>query len=71
MQDLDIRQFWNKDVFDKLLTTYLGMLIAADHIHLIAFPDNPYLQANGVLSGDVPFAAEFDVLTSEELKDVI
>ncbi len=71
MRDLDIRQFRNKDVFDKLLKTYLAMSIAADHIHLIAFPDNPYLQAMGLLSGDVPFAAEFDVLTSEELKDVM
>ncbi len=71
MRDLDIRQFRNKGVFDKLLKTYLAMSIAADHIHLIAFPDNPYLQAMGLLSGDVPFAAEFDVLTSEELKDVM
>ena len=53
------------------LNTYLTMSIAADHIHLTAFPDNTYLQAMGLLSGDVPFAAEFDVLTSEELKDVM
>ena len=71
MRDLDIRQFRNKDVYDKLLKTYLALSVAADHIHLIAFPDNPYLQAMGLLSGDVPFAAEFDVLTSEELKDVM
>ena len=58
-------------MFDKLLKTYLTMSIAADHIHLTAFPDNTYLQALGLLSGDVPFAAEFDVLTSEELKDVM
>ncbi len=71
MRDLDIRQFRNKDVCDKLLKTYLAMSIAADHIHLIVFPDNTYLQGMGLLSGDVPFAAEFDVLTSEELKDVM
>ena len=71
MRTLDTRQFRNKDVFDKLLKTYLAMSIASDHIHLIAFPDNPYLQAMGVVSGDVPFASEFDVLTSEELKDVM
>jgi hypothetical protein len=71
MRDLDIRQFRNKNLFDKLLKTYLAMSIAADHIHLIAFPDNTYLHAMGLLSGNVPFAAEFDVLTSEELNDVM
>jgi hypothetical protein len=71
MGTLDARQFRNKDVFDKLLKSYLAMSIASDHIHLIAFADNPYLQAMGVVSGDVPFASEFDVLTSEELKDVM
>ena len=72
MRDLDTRQFRNKDVFDNLLQTYMAMTIASDHIDLIAFPDNPYLQAMlGVVSGDVPFASEFDALTSEELKDVM
>ena len=53
------------------LRPFLAMSIAADHIRLIAFPDNPYLQARGLLSGNVSFAAEFDVLTLEELKGVM
>jgi hypothetical protein len=71
MRDLDTRQFLNKEVFDNLLHTYLEMSIAADHIGLIAFSDNPYLQAMGVVDGAVPFAAKFDVLTSEEFKDTM
>ena len=71
MRDLDTLQFLNKDVYDNLLQTYLEMTIAADHIGIIAFSDNPYLQGMGLVGGVVPFASEFDVLTSEELKDTM
>lgn len=71
MRDLDTRQFLNKDVYNNLLNTYLEMSIAADHIGIIAFSDNPYLQGMGLVGGVVLFASEFDVLTSEELKDTM
>jgi hypothetical protein len=53
MQDLDTRQILNKDVYNNLLhtTTYIEMSIAAGHIGIIAFSDNPYLQAMGMNSG--------------------
>jgi hypothetical protein len=71
MQDLDTCHFLKKDVYNKVLHTYLEMSIAADHIEIIAFSDNPYLQAMGKVDGIVPFASEFDVLASEELKDTM
>ncbi len=62
MQDLETRQFLKKDVYNNLLhtTTYLEMFIAADHIGIIAFSDNPYLQAMGMNSG-WNFALHFGV----------
>jgi hypothetical protein len=71
MRDLDTHQFLNKDVYNNLLHTYLEMSIAADHIGIIAFSDNAYIQTMGMVDGIVLFASEFDVLTSEELKDTM
>jgi hypothetical protein len=54
----------NKDVLDNVLHTYLEISIAADHVRIIVFSDNPFFQARGNVDGIVPFALEFGVLTS-------
>ena len=51
-------------MLDNVLHTYLEISIAADHVRIIVFSDNPFFQARGNVDGIVPFAMEFDVLTS-------
>ncbi len=67
MQELDARSaFRGKTVYDRMLITYLDRSIA--HIGIVAFADNPFLPSMDIYDNA---ALEFDVLTSEELKDTL
>ena len=67
MQELDARSaFRGKTVYDRMLITYLDQSIA--HIGIVAFADNPFLPSMDIYDNA---ALEFDVLTSEELKDTL
>ena len=68
MQELDSRQFVNKRTYDKLLLTYLDTSNENDAINFIGFGGNEYMLSCGI---DADRASEFDVLTSEELKQVL
>ncbi|KAI2492013.1 hypothetical protein MHU86_22538 [Fragilaria crotonensis] len=67
MQELDARSDIRvKAVYNRMLVTYLDQSIP--HIGAVAFADDPYLPSMGVYDNA---ALEFDVLTSEELKDTL
>lgn len=68
MQELDSRQFVNKRTYDKLLLTYLDTSDENDAINFIGFGSDEYMLSCGI---DEDHASKFDVLTSEELKQVL
>ena len=68
MQELDSRQFANKRTYDKLLVTYLDTSVENDAISYIGFGGDAYMLSCGI--GE-DHASNFDVLTSEELKQVL
>jgi hypothetical protein len=67
VQELDAQSaFCGKAVYDRMLAMYLDQSIL--HIGAVAFADDPYLPSMGIYDAA---AQEFDVLTSEELKDTL
>ncbi len=67
VQELDARSvFRGKAVYDRMLLTYLDQSIP--HIGEVAFAEDPYLPSMGIYDNA---ATDFDVLTSEELKDTL
>ncbi|KAI2499398.1 hypothetical protein MHU86_15110 [Fragilaria crotonensis] len=67
VQELDARlAFRGKAVYDRMLITYLDVSIP--HIGVVAFSEDPYLPSMGIYDNA---AMDFDVLTSEELKDTL
>jgi len=68
IQELDARkQFMNKSTYDRLLVTYLDTSIDNTAVDYIGF-NNEYLNDCGITD---QYAAEFDVLTSEDLCKVL
>jgi hypothetical protein len=67
VQELDVRSsFRSKAVNDRMLITYLDQSIL--HIGVVAFSEDAYLPSMGIYDNA---ATDFDVLTSEELKDTL